>query len=81
MVTNGYSCGQRAKIDKFGLASYFDAVIIEGEVRFGKPDERIYRRAIETLQVMVDGVWYVGDNFEWDVAAPQVMRIWSVWND
>src|SRR5574341_1669119 len=31
MATNGSTAGQRAKIERFGLAAYFDRIIIEGE--------------------------------------------------
>ena len=35
------------KIDRFGLARLFDAILIEGEVGFGKPDPRIYTQALD----------------------------------
>ena len=81
LMTNGDSLGQRAKIRKFGLADYFDGIFIEEEVGFGKPDKRIYEHALNLLNLDADDVWFVGDNLEWDVAAPQALGIWSIWND
>jgi hypothetical protein len=49
LLTNGGSKGQRLKIDRFDLAPLFDAILIEGEVGFGKPDPRIYTKALEAL--------------------------------
>ena len=49
LLTNGGSKAQRRKIDRFDLAPLFDAILIEGEVGFGKPDPRIYAQALATL--------------------------------
>ena len=51
LLTNGSAQMQRSKITRFGLAEFFDAILIEGELGFGKPDSRVYRRALEALGV------------------------------
>ena len=51
LLTNGGSRGQRDKIDRFNLAPLLDAILIEGEVGFGKPDPRIYTKALGELGV------------------------------
>jgi putative hydrolase of the HAD superfamily len=81
LLTNGGSRGQRGKIDRFDLAPLFDAILIEGEVGFGKPDPRIYRQALAALRVAADQTWMVGDNLEWDVAGPQREGIAGIWID
>jgi putative hydrolase of the HAD superfamily len=81
LLTNGGSRGQRQKIDRFRLAPLFDAILIEGEVGFGKPDPRIYSRALAVLGVPAAEAWMVGDNLEWDVAGPQRQGIAGVWID
>ena len=81
LVTNGDSQGQRSKIKKFDLSKFFECIFIEEEVGFGKPDKRIYLHALEALGLSTDEIWFVGDNLEWDVKAPQSLGIWSIWND
>ena len=81
LLTNGGSQGQRRKIDRFGLARLFDAILIEGEVGFGKPDPRIYTQALAALDVPATQAWMVGDNLEWDVAGPQRAGIAGIWID
>jgi len=81
LLTNGGSKGQRRKIDRFGLAGLFDAILIEGEVGFGKPDPRIYAQALAALDVPATEAWMVGDNLEWDVAGPQREGIAGIWID
>ena len=81
LLTNGNAEGQRKKITQFRLAPHFDVVLIEGELGFGKPDPRVYRRALDALRTSPRETWMVGDNLEWDVAAPQRLGITGIWID
>ena len=81
MMTNGEMEKQRAKIEKFNLEKYFKIILIEGEQGFGKPDERVYIKAMEGLGLKPDECWAVGDNLEFDVGGPQKLGIFSIWND
>jgi putative hydrolase of the HAD superfamily len=81
LVTNGASEVQRAKIERFHLARRFDHIQIEGEHEFGKPDERAYLHALRQLEVDAQDAWMVGDNLEWEVAAPQRLGIFAIWFD
>jgi putative hydrolase of the HAD superfamily len=81
LLTNGAAAPQRAKIDRFALASHFDRILIEGEFGVGKPHPSVYRTALEALSVQPEETWMVGDNLEWDVAAPQRLGIGGIWID
>lgn len=81
LVTNGAAATQRAKIERFDLARRFDHIQIDGEVGFGKPEERAYWHALDALDVAPKETWMVGDNLEWEVAAPQRIGIFAIWHD
>ena len=81
LITNGSAATQRAKIERFGLAQYFDHIQIEGEVGFGKPEEQAYRHAMAALGAEPHETWIVGDHLEWEVAAPQRLGLHAVWCD
>jgi putative hydrolase of the HAD superfamily len=81
LVTNGDAVGQRAKFARFALANRFDHFQIEEEVGFGKPDERAYLHAMQALGVEPRETWMVGDNLEWEIAAPQRLGIYAIWHD
>jgi putative hydrolase of the HAD superfamily len=81
LVTNGAAVPQRAKVVRFALEHRFDHIQIEGEAGFGKPEERAYRHALDVLGVAPQETWMVGDNLEWEVAAPQRLGIHAVWHD
>ena len=81
LVTNGAAAPQRAKVERFALVPLFHHVQIEGEAGFGKPQPRAYLHAMQALGVSAAETWMVGDNLEWEVAAPQRLGIFSIWHD
>jgi putative hydrolase of the HAD superfamily len=81
LITNGACKPQWAKINRFDLARFFGVIVVEGEFGVGKPDPRVYRHAMEALGVAADDTWVVGDNFGWEVEAPQALGIKAVWCD
>ena len=81
LVTNGDKSQQRRKIEQFDLAGFFDVIVIEGEFGVGKPEESVYRHVLDSLEVRPSEAWMVGDNLEWDVAAPQRLGLRGVWVD
>jgi putative hydrolase of the HAD superfamily len=81
LMTNGESEKQRVKIKRFDLEKYFDAILVEGEIGYGKPDKEVYTMALDALLLNPEDVWAVGDNLEWDVWGPQQLGIYGIWND
>ena len=81
LLTNGAALAQRSKVDRFALAGLFDVILIEGELGYGKPDPRVYQKALVELDVVAAATWMVGDNPEWDVAEPQRHGIFAIWVD
>jgi putative hydrolase of the HAD superfamily len=81
LITNGAAEAQRAKVVRFALQERFDHIQIEGEHGFGKPEERAYTHAMAALGVAAQETWMVGDNLEWEIAAPQRLGIYAIWHD
>lgn len=81
LLTNGDSLGQRAKIDRFDLARFFDCILIEQEFGVGKPDERIFGQALQDLGSAVDGTWMVGDNLKWEIEPCRRLGLYTIWVD
>lgn len=81
LVTNGNAKVQWSKIHRFELSGLFDCIAVEGDLGFGKPDERVYQHVLEQLGVTAEEAWMVGDNFEWEVVSPQRLGIKGIWVD
>ena len=70
LITNGGAISQRQSIERFGLARYFDCIVIEGEFGCGKPDERVFRHALSSCGCEPRAAWMVGDNIHADIETP-----------
>jgi putative hydrolase of the HAD superfamily len=81
MVTNGDASQQRDKIARHALADYFEVIVIEGEFGAGKPDEAVYRHALDTLGARPGETCMVGDHLDFDVAGAQRLGIRGIWID
>jgi putative hydrolase of the HAD superfamily len=81
LLTNGDGETQRYKIERFELAKYFETILVEGELGYGKPDMRIYRLALSALRLEPEDTYMIGDNLTWDVEAPQQLGIRAIWID
>ncbi len=81
LISNGKGETQRDKVIRFGLEPLFDCIILEGEFGTGKPDRRVFDHALDELQAKPSDTWMVGDNLQWEVAAPQALGIKGIWVD
>jgi putative hydrolase of the HAD superfamily len=81
LVTNGSSDMQRYKIERFDLGHRFHHIQIEGEFGQGKPELAVYRHALHRLGCEACDAWMVGDNYEWEVVAPQKLGMCGIWYD
>ncbi len=81
LITNGSSTFQRAKIERYGLAGFFDAIFIEGEFGVGKPHASVFQAALDALDADAEQAWMIGDNLHADIAGAQALGIAGVWHD
>jgi putative hydrolase of the HAD superfamily len=81
LITNGEARNQRRSVQKHALERYFDCIVIEGEFGCGKPDERVFRHALQALGCAPAHTWMVGDNFDADIVTPHRLGMHTVWVD
>lgn len=81
LITNGGATSQRRSVERFGLERYFRCVIIEGEFGTGKPDERVFRHALDATGADPATTWMVGDNLHADIATPVRLGMHAIWVD
>jgi len=81
LVTNGATAPQRAKIERFALADFFDHIQVEGEFGAGKPERRVYEHVLKRLGTAAHESMMVGDNFVCDVIGPLALGMRAAWVD
>lgn len=80
IVTNGASRMQAAKIDRVGLGSLVDAVVISQAAGSRKPERVIFDKCAARLGVELGPHgWMVGDSLEADVAGGVAAGLRTVW--
>jgi putative hydrolase of the HAD superfamily len=68
----------REHLARIGILDGLRAQLFSDEVGVPKPDERIFRAALDALGVAGAGVWHVGDLLRTDVAGARRMGMRSV---
>jgi putative hydrolase of the HAD superfamily len=62
LLTKGHDEEQRIKVERSGIDSYFDAVLITDE-----KDEHTYRSTVDTLDLDPDQTWMIGNSPRSDI--------------
>jgi putative hydrolase of the HAD superfamily len=81
LLTNGCAAFQRRKLRRFELEPLFEIVLIEGELGYGKPDPRVFERALSFFGIRPHETCMIGDNLEADIAGARAVGIPTVWHD
>lgn len=79
LITNGPADIQRQEIATLNIGSYFDTVLIEGEMGLGKPHQAVFAKAEAESQAKGEEVLFVGNSYAHDIA-PAIRAGWkTIW--
>lgn len=79
LLTNGEPSFQRAKLKASGLGGFFDAVVVSGEEKIGKPSPEIFHRLLKRLNANTTDAVMVGNSLARDISGAQAAGITGVW--
>jgi putative hydrolase of the HAD superfamily len=79
LITNGRTAIQYGKIDRLAIRDRFEVILVSEEAGIKKPDSRIFRTAIERLNVLPEECVYVGDHPVNDVEGAASVGMRTVW--
>ena len=66
-------------LDRWGLRPYFEHIITSAGCGFRKPDERIFRLALDKFNLPPEQAVMVGDSPEADILGAHRLGIYSIW--
>jgi putative hydrolase of the HAD superfamily len=66
-------------VDHWELRPFFETIVTSAGCGFRKPDERIFRRALDHFSVPPEQVAMVGDSLEADILGANQLNIYSIW--
>ncbi len=78
-LTNGDYQTQNSKLETTKIKSYFDHVIISGEVGVSKPDPRIYEYTCKFANIDPSESLFIGDTFSTDIVGAYRANMKAVW--
>lgn len=79
IITNGFVEAQQVKMDKSGLAYYFEEVIVSDGLGYKKPDKRIFEHAMKLAGATPENSIMIGDDYGPDVLGAKAMGIDQVY--
>jgi putative hydrolase of the HAD superfamily len=79
LVTNGAPDLQHDKIDATCIRSFFKAVVVSGELGYGKPDRRIFETVAGRLGADLRSTWMIGDSLQRDVLGAKALGMKTAW--
>ena len=68
----------RAALEVSGLAPYFEAVVVSGDLGFCKPHPLTFAAVLQALELPPDQTVYVGDNWLADVQGAKRAGMWMI---
>ncbi len=74
-ILSNWDRSLRSILEREGLLSLFDEVVISSEVGYEKPDEKIFRIALEKASCQAAECLFVGDNYYDDVIGAEKLGI------
>ncbi|MGZ7145017.1 HAD family hydrolase, partial [Streptococcus pyogenes] len=66
-VIANQSATVRALLEKWGIESYFQLIILSEEVGLSKPDSTIFKLVLQKANITANRIVYVGDGYDNDI--------------
>lgn len=79
VITNGSAVQQKLKLERTGIARYFDVVVVSEDIGAAKPDRKIFLSACRHAGHPAANCIYVGDQLEEDARASRMAGLRSFW--
>ena len=61
-ISDGQTLWAKSELQSVGLAHFFDPVLVSGDFGYRKPDQRLFEKALELMQLEPDEVIYIGND-------------------
>lgn len=81
VISNISYCGRAViqRINRCIPENDFEFIIATSEYMYRKPNRRIFDLALEKAQLQPEEVWYIGDQYQCDVAGAENAGLFPVW--
>ena len=79
VVSNlAYSPAVRKTLGRFGVANYFEAIIVSADVGWRKPSPKIFKKAWRAVGISASETVYIGDELDHDVESAKKVGMHTI---
>ena len=79
IITNGFKEVQKRKLKKSNLFKYFKTITISEDVGVKKPDEIIFKHALQKSNSLIENSIMIGDNYNADILGANNIGMKSIY--
>jgi putative hydrolase of the HAD superfamily len=79
IISNGDLTQQKLKLEKLGIAHYFEIIVTSGDIGVAKPHVKIFEIACQRAGVKPYDCFYIGDNLETDILPCKAIGMKGIW--
>lgn len=79
LISNGFKESTELKIERTGLAKYFENIIISEVIGINKPDKAIFQFALDSAGAEVHESLMIGDSIEADIRGAQAFGMDAIY--
>jgi len=79
LITNGPADIQRQEVQVLRIGSYFGPILIEGELKMGKPKPAVFKMAEELVGASGDQILMVGNSYRHDIVPAHAAGWRTAW--
>ena len=79
IITNGHTKSQKERLEGLGLNQYFDYVISSEEAESEKPDEAVYKYALDKANCKANEAIMIGDAWDKDIIGAVNAGLKAIW--
>jgi HAD superfamily hydrolase (TIGR01549 family) len=80
-LISNYPCARaiRHSVERTGLASWFEVVVVSADVGRVKPHPLVFETALQKMEAATESTLYVGDNWLGDIQGAKRLGMKAVW--
>ncbi|MQW23242.1 MULTISPECIES: HAD family hydrolase [unclassified Lactococcus] len=73
------SSGAKERLEGWGISEYFDVIVSSSEAGVAKPDEKIFKLALEKSEAIPQNAVMIGDRLDNDIFPAKKLGFQTIW--
>lgn len=80
-VVSNWDTTLKSLLQRLGVYSFFDLILVSCEIHLAKPDPAIFHMALEQTGAIAQETWFFGDQVDMDIIPPRQLGMQTIYID